>query len=89
MGICDSRGIIYDFTGAIGVDDMAFGSPTRYITLEPKHAKAILGAVRASVPFITHRARCAVCRAGRPPPQRIFMKAIPDTRSRVSNLFFF
>jgi transmembrane protein 222 len=36
MGICDSRGICFDFTGAIGVDDLAFGSPTRYIVLDPK-----------------------------------------------------
>jgi hypothetical protein len=38
MGICDSRGICLDFTGAIGVDDLAFGSPTRYLVLDPKRA---------------------------------------------------
>lgn len=35
MGICDSRGIVLDFTGDIGVDDLAFGSPKRYLTLNP------------------------------------------------------
>lgn len=39
MGICDSRGIVLDFTGDIGVDDLAFGSPTRYLTLNPKRAQ--------------------------------------------------
>jgi hypothetical protein len=35
MGICDSRGVIHDFAGPyfIGVDDMAFGEPTRYLPL--------------------------------------------------------
>ena len=44
MGICDSRGICLDFTGGIGVEDLAFGTPTRYITLNPKHItnKALL-----------------------------------------------
>ena len=39
MGIADSRGVIYDFAGpyTIGVDDMAFGSPTRYLQLDPGH----------------------------------------------------
>ena len=33
MGIADSRGVIYDFAGpySIGVDDMAFGKPVRYL----------------------------------------------------------
>lgn len=35
MGICDSRGIVLDFTGDIGVDDLAFGSPKRYLSLNP------------------------------------------------------
>lgn len=37
MGICDSRGVIYDFAGPymIGVDDMAFGRPTKYLLLNP------------------------------------------------------
>lgn len=37
MGIADSRGVIYDFAGpyTIGVDDMAFGRPTRYLQLDP------------------------------------------------------
>ena len=37
MGICDSRGVIYDFAGpyTIGEDDFAFGAPTRYLTLDP------------------------------------------------------
>ena len=39
MGICDSRGVILDFTGAIGVDDLAFGKCTRYLILNPKHIR--------------------------------------------------
>jgi len=39
MGVCDSRGVILDFTGAIGVDDLAFGRPTRYIVLCPKYIR--------------------------------------------------
>eukprot|EP00667_Euglena_gracilis_P021037 EG_transcript_22929 len=39
MGIADSRGIIMDFTGMIGVDQMAFGNPTRYIVLDPKQCR--------------------------------------------------
>lgn len=37
-GIADSRGVIYDFAGPyqIGTGRMAFGSPTRYIQLDPK-----------------------------------------------------
>jgi len=35
MGVCDSRGVCLDFTGAIGVDDLAFGRPTRYLQLDP------------------------------------------------------
>ena len=37
MGICDSRGYIWDFAGpyTIGRDNMAFGNPTRYIKLDP------------------------------------------------------
>lgn len=35
LGICDSHGICFDFTGAIGVDDLAFGSPTRFLRLNP------------------------------------------------------
>ena len=44
MGICDSRGYIWDFQGpySIGRDDMAFGRPTRYIQLDPRLAKAFL-----------------------------------------------
>lgn len=45
MGVCDSRGVIYDFTGLIGIDDLAFGKPTRYLVLNPKHARCV------SVPF--------------------------------------
>jgi hypothetical protein len=48
MGICDSRGICLDFTGAIGVDDLAFGSPTRYITLNPKRiSRKVLAAEKS------------------------------------------
>jgi transmembrane protein 222 len=37
MGIADSRGVIYDFAGpyTIGVDNMAFSKPTRYLVLDP------------------------------------------------------
>lgn len=37
MGIADSQGVIHDFAGPyyIGHDDMAFGKPTRYLTLDP------------------------------------------------------
>lgn len=45
MGICDSRGICLDFTGAIGVDDLAFGSPTRYITLDTSKIHADLSQI--------------------------------------------
>lgn len=36
-GIANSDGVIYDFAGpyTIGVEEMAFGSPTRYIQLNP------------------------------------------------------
>ena len=38
LGITDSRGVIYDFAGpyTIGIDDMAFGVPTRYLQLNPE-----------------------------------------------------
>lgn len=47
MGICDSRGVIWDFQGpySIGRDDMAFGRPTRYIQLDPRLAKAFVKSV--------------------------------------------
>jgi len=37
MGICDSRGVVYDFAGpySIGIDQMAFSKPTRYLVLNP------------------------------------------------------
>ena len=40
MGICDSRGAVYDFAGpyTIGVDEMAFSAPTRYLVLDPAAA---------------------------------------------------
>lgn len=40
MGICDSRGAVYDFAGpySIGVDDMAFSAPARYLVLDPAAA---------------------------------------------------
>ena len=49
MGICDSRGVIYDFQGpyAIGEDGMAFGNPTRYLQLDPR--KIDLAAARANL----------------------------------------
>lgn len=39
MGICDSRGVAYDFAGpySIGIDDLAFGLPTRYLLFNPEH----------------------------------------------------
>ena len=35
-GICDSNGVIYDFSGPyyVSIDDMAFGNPTKYLILE-------------------------------------------------------
>jgi hypothetical protein len=35
MGICDSRGVIYDFAGpyTIGIDQMAFAKPTRCVQM--------------------------------------------------------
>ena len=41
MGICDSRGYIWDFQGpyAIGRDNMAFGNPTRILQLNPELCK--------------------------------------------------
>lgn len=40
-GICDSDGIIYDFAGpyTIGKVRMAFGSPTRYLMLDPSKVR--------------------------------------------------
>jgi hypothetical protein len=40
MGVTDSRGVAYDFAGpyAIGVDDLAFGKPVRYLQLDPERA---------------------------------------------------
>ena len=42
-GICDSEGVIYDFGGPyyIAVDHMTFGSPTKYIQLDPSLCKAM------------------------------------------------
>ena len=42
MGICDSRGYIWDFQGpySIGRDNMAFGNPTRILQLNPNLCKA-------------------------------------------------
>lgn len=42
MGICNSEGKIFDFAGpyTIGVDQMAFGCPTRYLLLKPRKAVA-------------------------------------------------
>mmetsp|Transcript_108615 Transcript_108615/g.306191 ORF Transcript_108615/g.306191 Transcript_108615/m.306191 type:complete len:203 (-) Transcript_108615:95-703(-) len=38
MGVADSEGIIYDFAGpyTVGKGRMAFGSPTRYLPLDPR-----------------------------------------------------
>lgn len=43
MGIADSQGVIYDFSGpyTIGVDDMAFGKPTRYLELDPDKVHSV------------------------------------------------
>ena len=40
LGICDSRGAVFDFAGTytIGVDEMAFSAPTRYVVLDPAAA---------------------------------------------------
>jgi len=39
MGICNSKGIIHDFSGSyfISQDNMAFGNPTKYILLKIKN----------------------------------------------------
>ncbi|EDX04193.1 transmembrane protein 222 isoform X1 [Drosophila simulans] len=39
MGICTSSGVIRDFAGPyfVSEDNMAFGRPTRYLRLHPKH----------------------------------------------------
>jgi len=39
MGICNSKGIIHDFSGSyyISQDDMAFGNPTKFIKLKIKN----------------------------------------------------
>ena len=36
-GICTSNGIIHDFAGSnyVGIDNMAFGNPTKYVQLNP------------------------------------------------------
>ena len=36
VGICDSEGIIHDFSGPyyVSTDDMAFGNPTKFVILE-------------------------------------------------------
>ena len=39
MGICDSRGVIYDFVGGIGKGDMMLGPPCRYLRLDPLQAR--------------------------------------------------
>ena len=40
-GICTSNGIIHDFAGSyyVGVDNMAFGSPCKYVILSPNHTE--------------------------------------------------
>mmetsp|Transcript_42725 Transcript_42725/g.91206 ORF Transcript_42725/g.91206 Transcript_42725/m.91206 type:complete len:302 (-) Transcript_42725:502-1407(-) len=47
VGLCDAEGLIFDFCGpyCIGVDNMLFGWPTRYLQLDPRYAKADGGAV--------------------------------------------
>ena len=35
MGICDSRGNIYDFGGPVNTNDFMFGPPVRYIRCRP------------------------------------------------------
>ena len=40
-GICTSGGIIHDFAGSyyVGIDNMAFGSPCKYVLLSPTHTE--------------------------------------------------
>ncbi len=42
LGICDSRGVIYDFAGpyTVGFDSFAFGEPARVLRLRPERAAA-------------------------------------------------
>ena len=49
MGICDSRGVIYDFGGPyyISVDSMSFGAPYLYLELDPADC---LGPVGSETP---------------------------------------
>ena len=53
LGICDSTGAVHDFQGpyAIGVDDMAFGKPTRFVVLDPALAAAAGGGGDAVAAF--------------------------------------
>jgi transmembrane protein 222 len=41
LGIGDSRGVIYDFAGPyyIGIDNLAFSRPIRYLQLDPSKAR--------------------------------------------------
>jgi len=45
MGICDSRGVVYDFGGPffISVDDFSFGAPYLYLPLDPSDALGFAG----------------------------------------------
>jgi hypothetical protein len=49
-GICNSQGTSFDFQGpyTIGKDRLAFGNPTRYLTLKPPQSFIVGGGGRAS-----------------------------------------
>ena len=43
MGVCDSNGIIFDFGGAVNVDNFMFGRPMRFLQLDPRCASTAGG----------------------------------------------
>ena len=63
MGICDSRGVIYDFVGGIGQGDMMLGPPCRYLRLDPSQARKGTwdAAVRRANDIYEHRMHNICC----------------------------
>jgi hypothetical protein len=59
MGICDSRGVIYDFAGpyTIGIDQMAFAKPTRCVHLLEYDLHGQHGRMRVNVDIARHHSR--------------------------------
>ncbi|KAG2438399.1 hypothetical protein HYH02_010854 [Chlamydomonas schloesseri] len=50
LGVCASSGLTYDFAGpyTVNEDDLLFGRPVRYITLNPRAARKCAGATGAA-----------------------------------------